>query len=95
MKRHLYNFCSEKVKNALQYFCENINECDAEILIVMAQKAICLYRILEHQGLVPKKNIYSSVTLDFNRADFVGKRIAIVDDIIVSGSAISNTAKKL
>lgn len=95
MNRHIYNFCSEKAKNALQFFCENINESDADIFIVMAQKAVCLYRILSQQGLVLEKSIFSSVALDFNRFDFAGKHIAIVDDIIVSGSAISNITTKL
>lgn len=90
--------CSETTKTALLFYCELINRCDADVFVVMAQKAFCLFQILLEEGLIHKeieKRFYSSSVLEFGYSDFEGRKVAIVDDIIISGSAIASVANKL
>ncbi len=97
MGNFVFNNCSKKTERALQLFCDNINECDSDIFIVMAQKALCLYDFLVNLGLVEKKNVFSSNSIDFNKdlLDWSDKQVVILEDIIVSGSALSAATNRL
>ncbi len=93
----IYHICSEKTKVALEHFCKTFNESNADVYILMAQKALCLYELLISQGLIEPKRILSSIAIDFNNGmtDFSNKKVALVDDIIVSGSALSAASVRL
>lgn len=98
-KNDIFDLCSGAEQNALEYFCKEINNSNADVFVVMAHKAVQLFQILLEQNhivdSVANKIIISNQTLDFNCSYLFGKRIAIVDDIIISGTAISNTVNKL
>ncbi len=97
-KPSILETCSEITKTALFLYCDYINRSCAEIFVVMAQKAFCLFQILMEEGLLHKdiaKRFYSSSALEFGYVDFEDKKVAIVDDIIISGSAIASVAYKL
>lgn len=95
----IFDLCSGTEQNALEYFCKEINNSNADVFVVMAHKAVQLFQVLLEQNhiveSVANKIIISNQALDFNCSYLFDKRIAIVDDIIVSGTAISNTVNKL
>ena len=97
-KPSILETCSETTKTALLLYCDYINRSDAAVFVVMAQKAFCLFQILMEEGLLRKdiaNRFYSSSALEFGYEDFEDKKVAIVDDIIISGSAIASAAYKL
>ena len=68
-----------------------------DVLIFMARKAICFYKSMVINGLIdpPKKDsevyIFSSRTLDYNIfGKLVGKKIAIIDDVVIKGRALTH-----
>ena len=95
MDKHIYDICSKKMKSILQSFCDTINESDSDIMMVMAQKALCLYKLLYKQGLINRPNVIASSAIDFLNIDLSSKKVDIIEDIIVSGSAVSTIANKL
>lgn len=97
-KRSVLETCSNNTAVALRLYCEFINSSEADVFVVMAQKAVCLFQVLLEEGLIDKKvsgKFFSSSVLEFDFADFEGKKVTIVDDIVVSGSAIATVAYKL
>ena len=96
--KSIYELCSENTETALNVFCDCINHSKADLFVVMSQKAVCLFRWLLAEGKINDeiRNRYvSSSAIDFDITDYKGKSIAIVDDIIISGSAISIVANNL
>lgn len=97
--RFVYNACLPHTKDSLKAFCNHLNESNAEIYVVMAHKAVKLIELLIEQNLVDsnkfKGKIVSNSAIDFDPKTFLYKKIAIIDDIIISGSTISSTAAKL
>lgn len=95
----LYDFCSNEVKDALKTFCHRVNHSDADVLIIMAHKAVLLFYLLLAQGhiskQIAKKVIISNLALDFDCCYLEGKKIAILDDIMISGTSIASTINKL
>ena len=95
----LYDFCSDDVTHALKKFCQRVNNSDADVLIIMAHKAVLLFYILLAQGHITKqaaeKVIISNLALDFNCRYLKGKKIAILDDIVISGTTIASTVNRL
>lgn len=89
---------SRNTSVALRIYCDIINKSDAEIFVVMARKAVCLVRYLFNIGLIQKTKyakFVSSNALLYDISSFAGKKVAIVDDIIISGSALATTANQL
>lgn len=95
----LYDFCSDEVTRALKKFCQRVNNSDADVLIIMAHKAVLLFYLLLAQGHITKqaaeKVIISNLALDFDCRYLKGKRIAILDDIVISGTTIASAINKL
>lgn len=95
----IYDLCSGTAKVALQLFCREINNSDADIFVVMAHKAVRLFKLLINQKHIcediANKAIVSSSALDFEGNYFQGKRIALVDDILISGTTIATAVQKL
>lgn len=89
---------SENTETAINIFCNKINNSNADLFIVMAQKAVCLFRILLNEGKLNEdlENKYiSSSALEFGADYFTDKKIVIVDDIIISGSSLAGVINKL
>ena len=65
----------------------------------MAHKAVLLFDLLLAQGHIDKqvedKSVITNLSLDFDCGDLRGKKIAILDDIVISGTSIASTIDKL
>lgn len=94
----IHKIVSPEFSQTLRLFCNQINGSDADIFVLLAQKAFCFFEVLIEQRLLRSdiQNKYiSSAALDFDALkDFSGK-VAIVDDIMITGSSISIIANKL
>lgn len=95
----ILSLCSQETRYTLQRYCSIINHSKADVFILMANKAVQLIQILRDQNLIykdtPSVIFVSDKALDFDTSYFSGKKVAIVDDIIISGSSISSTVNKL
>lgn len=95
----LYDFCNDEITRALKKFCQRVNNSNADVFIIMAHKAVLLFYILLAQGHITKlaaeKVIISNLALDFDCRYLKGKKIAILDDIVISGTTIASTVNKL
>lgn len=96
-KRDIFDFFPNK--SILQGFCDKINQCDADVYLVMAHKAVQLFNVLLNQNHlhadIKDKIIISSQALDYNCEYLCEKKIAIIDDIVISGTSIASTIHKL
>lgn len=95
----ILDMCSETEKEAIIMFCKEINASNADVFVVMAHKAVHLFHILIDQMYINEsiknKIIISNEALDFDASYLVGKKVAVIDDIIISGTALSTTVNKL
>ena len=95
--RDLFDFFPDQ--SSLKQFCDAINTSNADAFILMAHKAVQLFRVLQDQEYIDdsfdQKIIISSQALDFDCSYLVGKKIAIVDDIVISGTSIASAVNKL
>lgn len=70
-----------------------------DVVIFMARKAICFYKALllnTEINVTPSCEIYSSRILSYNIWDkLAGKRVALVDDVVIRGSSLAEARKKL
>jgi orotate phosphoribosyltransferase len=70
-----------------------------DVVIFMARKAVCFYRamVLNGELVVPLScAILSSRITDYNVLEkYKGKRIAVVDDVVVKGESLKNVVAKL
>ena len=79
--------------------CNNIQEFTKryDYVIFMARKAFCFYVALSSNGEIvpdPKCTLLSSRVLSYNIFNqFIGKRIIIVDDVVVRGKSLSYAKK--
>lgn len=77
-------------------FSNCITDSDADLYIVMARKAACFIRILQKYGLLTiNGELVTERILDFDRDWLYGKRVVIIDDVIVSGTTIYTTIQTL
>lgn len=76
--------------------CENISRQSYDVIILLARKAACLLTVLEDLGLVSLNGIVvSDRILMFNTEWLLKKRVAIIDDTIISGTTISKMIRQL
>lgn len=97
MDNYILKCCSKKTQLAIQNFCDIVNDCSGDVFVIMAQKSLCLYKLLVKLGMLDPKNVYSSTSIDFNIGnwDWSNKQIILLEDIIVSGSALSAATNRL
>ena len=98
-KADIYDLLNTTERIAVDQFCQNINNSNVDVYIVMSHKAVQLFNVLLDQNHISKelsnKIIISNQALDFDQSYLLGKRIAIIDDIIISGTTISSTINQL
>lgn len=96
-KRDIVDFFPDK--DILHKYCDRINQSDADVYIIMAHKAVQLFRVLVDQDYIHislnDKVIISSQALDFDCSYLKNKKIIIIDDIIISGTSIASAMHKL
>ena len=93
-------FCPETFQRAIELYCKNISNSDADIFVLMAHKAVSLFQVLleqKHISLtsISEKIIISNQALYFNCDYFCGKKVTIIDDIVISGTSIASTVNQL
>lgn len=70
-----------------------------DVIIFMARKSICFYNALILQDEIEKDNkccIISSRALEYDiLKKFVGKRVALIDDVVVKGTSITKATNHL
>lgn len=87
-------------KDIIINFNKSLLSVEADIFLIMARKAACLIDALIDIGTLSLNGaIVSERVLDMDKSFlenyFIGKKVAIIDDTIVSGTTISSTIKKL
>lgn len=97
--KDIFDMCSYSSNKALRLFCDALNNSSADVFIIMAHKAVQLFQVLLDQNHldshINNKIIISSQSLDFDCSYLVGKKVVIVDDIIISGTSIAATINRL
>ncbi len=71
-------------------FAKGISTLDVDVIILTARKAVCLFHCLEYLGLFDpgKRLVISERWMDHDHSWLVGKKVAIVDEVIVTGTTI-------
>ena len=78
-------------------FAKNLSTINVDVLILTARKAVCLFHCLEYLGLFEptKRLVISERWMDHDRTWLKNKRIAIVDEVIVTGTSIYKLTHEL
>jgi hypothetical protein len=77
-------------------FGNKIKNEEADLIILIARKAVFFYRILKDIGFnFGDTQIVSDRIMDFDKSFFVGKRIVLVDDSTILGTTAEKTIKTL
>ena len=70
------------------------HECD--LVILMARKALCLYRMMQICGAKPLRvPVFSDAILESNGQFLRGKKVLVVDDTLFVGTTLSDTVDRL
>ena len=95
-KTNFLNIFEEKIRGRIIEFCNKINESKADLYISMARKAACFINALEELSMIAiNGEIISERVLD-TEIDWSGiKEIIIIDDVIISGTTLNRTIKKI
>jgi hypothetical protein len=84
------------VAMALIEFGKSIRTIDADVLVFMARKSLCLYDVLLRIGVPPAEQwVVSDRLLDMRLDNLKGKRIALIDDTLILGTTLAKTRKFL
>lgn len=103
MKRtvDLNNIFSEKFSQIIKKYVKRLNVLlkQYDAVIFMARKSICFYSALIIQGEIEKSTeccIMSSRALEYNVLKrYVGKKVALIDDVVVKGTSITKAMNNL
>lgn len=85
--------------NEIKRFCYRINSSNTEVFIVMARKAVCFMDVLVELGLIDNnftdKLVLTDRVLDLSSTLLLGKKVTIIDDVIISGTTVAKTVSRL
>ena len=83
------NQFEQPFRQNILFCCENISRQNYDVIILLARKAACFLTVLEDLGLVSLNGkVVSDRILMFDTKWLTGKRVAIIDDTIISGTTI-------
>lgn len=85
-------------QEAIQTYCDNINNSCADLFVVMARKGVCFFDILKDDGLITlsdEQKIISSSALDFTKSISPETKVVVTDDIMISGTSIADVTNLL
>ncbi len=86
----------EDIASALVEFGKSLSRIDADMLVFLARKSLCLYDVLLAIGIPPTdKCVVSDRTLDLGLDAFRGRRVALIDDTLIVGTTVARTKRKL
>ena len=99
MNNIIFGHFSDGAVKAINSFCKQIDNSPAEVFILMARKSICFLKLLVKCGKINsnffEKLVVADTSLDFPSEYLHNKRIAIIDDIMISGTSIAKIANLL
>jgi hypothetical protein len=77
-------------------FSKTISSWESDVFLLMSRKFCCLYNLLNKLNLAQLNGpIISDKALDLNVDKFKGKRITIIDDIVICGTTLWKIKNKL
>lgn len=92
-EENIIKYFSEMMQQEILKFCDRINRIDADVLILMARKAPCFFQVLVENGyissIILEKTIITDRAVDFSSDYVKNKKVAIIDDVIFSGTTIA------
>lgn len=100
-KKEIFNLFPSEYRDLILRYKKDLEQIfrDYQVVIFMARKAICFYKSLTISGFIDKPKtceIYSSRILTYNIKDrFKGKRVIVVDDVMIKGGSLSKALKIL
>lgn len=85
---------------AIKAYCHQINHSKADVFIMMARKSACFFQLLMDSGyidkkIISKKQVVTDRCIGASCEFMQGKKIALIDDIMISGSSIAKAIHKL
>lgn len=93
------NFFSVEMQKEMLKYCDRINNSTADVFVFMARKAACFFQVLVENGCIDPdildKKIITDRAVDFSLGYVKDKKVAIVDDVIFSGTTIAKMIKCL
>lgn len=98
INKPIINYFSKTYQNVVQTYCDNINNCDADIFIIMARKGVCFFDLLKDDGLIKlstNQKIISSNALEYMPNISKTTKVVVTDDIMISGTSISDVLNTL
>lgn len=98
-KKEYLKYFTYKSQNIIKDFCYDLQNSKADCFVILPRKAVCLVKSLLLAGLLPKefsnKPIYFSTNFTLNNGTFANKKIAIVDDVAITGLSIAEATNVL
>jgi hypothetical protein len=77
-------------------FGQHLPTIEADIIVFIARKSLCLYDVLLKLGSPPiERCIVSDRVLDMRLDYFSGKRVALVDDTLILGTSLAKAKRQL
>lgn len=89
-RQHLLNRFPRKYRRHIIDFARSLENIEADVLVFTARKSACFFHCLEHLRLwVPAQvTVTTDRLIDHDMTWLRGKRVAIVDEVIVSGTSL-------
>ena len=96
-RQHVLNKFPQKYRQHILDFSDNLTNLDVDVLIFTARKAACFFHCLEYLRLwEPGSRVITTDRLiDHDMSWINGKRIAIIDEVIVSGTSLHRLSTTL
>jgi hypothetical protein len=77
-------------------FGKSLSRVNADFLIFMARKSLCLYDVLLRLGIPPvERCVVSDRVLDMRLDALEGKRLALIDDTLIVGTTLAKAKRRL
>ncbi|MBQ9850097.1 MAG: hypothetical protein IJO36_05285 [Clostridia bacterium] len=90
-----YSFDAE-TRDCIIDFAQKITESNADIYIIMSRKAACFIDFLERYDYISfSGQVFTDRILNYDCSWMKGKKVIIIDDVIVSGTTIYTVINKL
>lgn len=95
-QQQFLNQFDQPLRNHIIEYCKRLSERNYDVYILMARKAACFMSVLESLGFVSLNGVVVSDRVqEFNSEWLKGKKIAVIDDTIISGTTICGLVEKL
>lgn len=86
----------QPIRKYIIEYCKKLSEKDYDVYILLARKAACFLTALEDLGFISFNGIVASDRiLEYNTSWLKDKKVAVIDDTIISGTSICKIIEKL